>query len=600
LLAVAAIVACGGSEPEPPPVVATVTIEPSSLTLDAIGGTAQLTATARDGDGGVITGKTFTWSMQSGTAASVTPQGLVTALANGNSTVAASVDGVTGAAIVTVAQVAASVTVTPPAPILTAIDDEVQLEAVVRDANGHVVAGAQPAWSSPGQTVARVSASGLVTAVANGSVSVSASVGSASGSSEVVVDQVGTRLEFTVQPSHRKLGQAIRPAIEVAVRDANGHLVADGTDEVTLLAGNTADPLGGTITVRANAGVARFDDLRFVTPGLGYTLVAVSGSLTRDTSADFSIGSCPCAYVTNSGANTVTVIERSTNAIIGVIPVGSSPYGIALTPDGARAYVTNVVSHSVSVIDIASDTVLATIDTDLLQGHSGPSGIAITPDGQRAYVANRFAFPNGPVSVISIPGHTLDTITNVGLAPTGVAISPDGSIVYVTNNTSSTVSVFSTASNVQIDTVRFSMGTDAHEVVFAPNGSHAYVVTGDGAPHVVRRINAAGGHAVDVVLGVNATGLAVSPAGDFLYASGREALHKVELQTFSIVETLDALDPSPTARSALAITADGTRAYRTAGSFPGASSVTVVDLTTFTVIARILVGALPAGIALTP
>jgi uncharacterized protein YjdB len=53
---------------------------------------------------------------------------------------------------VTVAQIVASVTVTPASTTLTSIDETAQLAASARDANGHEVAGATFTWSSSDET----------------------------------------------------------------------------------------------------------------------------------------------------------------------------------------------------------------------------------------------------------------------------------------------------------------------------------------------------------------------------------------------------------------------------------------------------------------
>src|SRR5437870_2398375 len=64
------------------------------------------------------------------------------------------------------------------------------------------------------------------------------------------------------------------------------------------------------------------------------------------------------AYVTSCD-NTVSVIDTATNTVIATIPVGLNPFGVAITPDGTRAYVVNhgadfEGSHgTVSVIDTA-------------------------------------------------------------------------------------------------------------------------------------------------------------------------------------------------------------------------------------------------------
>src|SRR5205823_4759254 len=90
----------------------------------------------------------------------------------------------------------------------------------------------------------------------------------------------------------------------------------------------------------------------------------------------------PCAYVANYGDNAVSVINATTNIVIASVPVGSSPEGLAITPDNSSVYVANTLDNSVSVIDTRTSKVTTTVP---LQGH--PSQIAITPDGAFAYVA---------------------------------------------------------------------------------------------------------------------------------------------------------------------------------------------------------------------
>jgi YVTN family beta-propeller protein len=95
--------------------------------------------------------------------------------------------------------------------------------------------------------------------------------------------------------------------------------------------------------------------------------------------------------------NTVTVIDTATNAVAKVIPgVGSSPSGIAITPNGKFAFVTSYASQgTVAVIDIAAGAVIQTLSVGTL-----PSEVAIDPAGTYAYVTN---FRDNTVSVIRIP-----------------------------------------------------------------------------------------------------------------------------------------------------------------------------------------------------
>jgi YVTN family beta-propeller protein len=111
------------------------------------------------------------------------------------------------------------------------------------------------------------------------------------------------------------------------------------------------------------------------------------------------------------------VIDVSTNQVVGQsIAVGGSPSAIAITPDGAAAYVASASPGAVSVIDTRTNQV---VGPQIPVGVS-PSAIAITPDGGTAYVSRL-----GGVSAI-------DTRTNqvVGSPipvnqPNGIAIVPD-------------------------------------------------------------------------------------------------------------------------------------------------------------------------------
>jgi YVTN family beta-propeller protein len=170
----------------------------------------------------------------------------------------------------------------------------------------------------------------------------------------------------------------------------------------------------------------------------------------------------PLAYVTNQVEATVSVIDPANNTLVATIPVGDNPNGVAITPDGTRAYVTNLgtvneLATTVSVIDTANNTVVATIPAGKL-----PFGVAITPDGTHAYVTNTI---DSTVSVIDTANNTVVATIPVELGSFGVAIPPDGTrpyerddrrhppLAYVTNNSGNTVSVIDTASNKVVSTI---------------------------------------------------------------------------------------------------------------------------------------------------
>ena len=61
----------------------------------------------------------------------------------------------------------------------------------------------------------------------------------------------------------------------------------------------------------------------------------------------------------------MSAIDTATNTVCATIAVGNSPFGIAITPDGATAYVTNNGGLTVSVIDTVTNAVVATIPSAL-------------------------------------------------------------------------------------------------------------------------------------------------------------------------------------------------------------------------------------------
>jgi YVTN family beta-propeller protein/autotransporter-associated beta strand protein len=168
--------------------------------------------------------------------------------------------------------------------------------------------------------------------------------------------------------------------------------------------------------------------------------------------------------VTNFGGTSVSVINTGTNTVVATINAGLSPFGVAVSPDGTRAYVTNDGSNNVSVINTGTNMVVATINVG-----TNPLGVAVSPDGTRAYVTNG----GGTVSVIDTASNTVVATVGVGNTPLAVAFSPDGTKAYVTNSLGNSVSVIDTASSTVVATIAGFGGPAG--VAFSPDGTRAYV-----------------------------------------------------------------------------------------------------------------------------
>jgi len=170
-----------------PAIVGAVQVTPMAVELLRVGGTAQLAAQARSPSGTLIPGQVFAWSSSDESKVTVSSTGSVTAVAAGTATITATAQGVSASCTVTVASVA-SVEVTPAAPWILAIGATLPLAARARAASGALMPDQVFAWSSGDPSVVTVSDSGVVTAVAAGTATVTATAQGVSGRSAVTVE----------------------------------------------------------------------------------------------------------------------------------------------------------------------------------------------------------------------------------------------------------------------------------------------------------------------------------------------------------------------------------------------------------------------------
>lgn len=249
-----------------------LTVTPPSAQADGLGQTVQFTATGVDANENEVPASGFTWSSSDESKATVDGDGVATAVENGTAVITASRDGASATATFTVQRQARSVEVTPPTVTLEALGATAQLEAEVRDGNGQPM-DVPVAWSSSNTGVATVSATGLVTAVSNETVTITATgPGGVRGTAEVTVRQVPVSLELdpaTATLTAIGATQTFVPRGE----DANGHAVTVGA-----FTWESSDP--SKVTVDQN-GVATA-----VAEGEAIVITARSGSIAGSATVD--------------------------------------------------------------------------------------------------------------------------------------------------------------------------------------------------------------------------------------------------------------------------------------------------------------------------
>ena len=241
------------------------------------------------------------------------------------------------------------------------------------------------------------------------------------------------------------------------------------------------------------------------------------------------------ALVANQAADTVSVIDTTTGAVIATLPVGDAPTSVATIYNGTFAYVTNQGSNTVSVINTYDNTVYDTIPVG-----AQPWGIVQTPNLSEVYVTNS---GSNTVSVIETLNKTVVATIPVGSAPTGVAVSPDGTRVYVTNKASNTVSVIDTASKAVVATVP--VGTNPVGVTVNATGTRSYVTNLNGTVSVINTATPTPTVVATVPVGPQPYSVALSPDNRLVYvANSNDTISVIDTGTNTVLRTLT-MDTAP-------------------------------------------------------
>jgi DNA-binding beta-propeller fold protein YncE len=203
--------------------------------------------------------------------------------------------------------------------------------------------------------------------------------------------------------------------------------------------------------------------------------------------------------LTVNSATCTAAVNRVSPYSASLIPVGQAPYGIAISPNGATAYVSNSGSATVTPISLNAGAVGGQTGAPIPVGRN-PEGIAMSSSGT-VVVADS---GSGAVTVINTSNNTPGPPITVGSSPDYVAVTPNGSWAYVTNVGSGTVSAVNLASCTPASCQVLTIGLPSvgYGVVMSPDGTTAWVAC-PGAGEVVPISVATNSIASDVIAGLN-------------------------------------------------------------------------------------------------
>lgn len=235
--------------------VASVQITPVAISV-RVGRSASLQARALDADGQPLVDRPITWSSANTGIATVSADGALTAVAPGATTVTATSDGRTAQAAVTITpEPVATVTVAPVIDTL-AVGGVRTFAATLRDVDDAILTARAVSWSVTNASVATVSSTGEVTALAPGTVTVSAvSEGRVGQATVVVLQRFADAVTLTPNSGTLQVGADL--TLQAQVTDPAGTLLPDRVVAFSSSAPQVATvTAAGVVTARA-PGVAR-------------------------------------------------------------------------------------------------------------------------------------------------------------------------------------------------------------------------------------------------------------------------------------------------------------------------------------------------------
>jgi uncharacterized protein YjdB len=351
--------------------VASITLTPPTTTV-AAGGTVTLAARPLDANGASVDVPLITWSTNNPAVATVSTNGIVSALSAGDARIAASAFGKSATATVTVTAKAVASVIVAPSSVTMRVGVSAPLQAQTLDAEGLVLSGRAVSWTSSNSAVATVSANGTVVGVAAGAATVTATSGGRSGQAAVTVTLPPVQT-VVVTPTVDTLGIGTEKQHTAVLRDAAGTVLtgraitwnsANVAIATVSSAGIVTGQAPGTTTISATsegrAGtatvlvLARLAGAVTLSPATSTLIVGATQPLTTqitDTLGNLLSGR-PVTY--SSSAPTVATVN--TLGVVTAISAGSAR--ITATSEGKSGTATiDVINEPVATLAVTPATV---------------------------------------------------------------------------------------------------------------------------------------------------------------------------------------------------------------------------------------------------
>lgn len=317
----------------------------------------------------------------------------------------------------------------------------------------------------------------------------------------------------------------IPTSLDGATFEVNGDLVASVDGQGLLRA---LEPGGDTAVVKLDGDSVAIQVVVEYPDGITHPVGVVASTTTLD---NRPFGTA----VSRNGDVVITQLDAGTVAR-GALPggplgtsivVGAVPTDVTVDRAGTYAYVTNQFSHNVGVIDLSSNTQIATISVS-----GDPFRVKLSPDGSSIFITGNA----DSLFVVDVASRSISGRLAVGLDANGLAVDYTGRRLYVSNQSDGTVSEVDLTTSSVLRTIV--VGGHPQELVLSPGGTLLFVADEAGSLQVwsLREGTKRG----DIAVPGGAFAMAVSPDWRQLYISSAlgGAVYMIDWKTGATLQTV--------------------------------------------------------------
>jgi len=183
-------------------------------------------------------------------------------------------------------------------------------------------------------------------------------------------------------------------------------------------------------------------------------------------------------YCPDSVHKGIVKVDAAKGEVVKRIALSGGNHYLHASPDGKLIYAVNGSTKdgtSLTLIDAASDTVVADLPIPLAPGEKGMGHHASFSPDKRFYFFSNLG--SSGLHVLDVAARKWTKVIPTGKGPGHPAVSTDGKQIFVVHHKDGVISVIDVASQTHLKDIRIGNGTEqAHAAYFTPDGKYFYAV----------------------------------------------------------------------------------------------------------------------------